>query len=163
MQLPRMMHDPRGKAFTTSMTDECFRSKRYTRVADQMVYLLNQFGIPRYLDPIKRFAARRLPNARQTLCLPVRPDGDVHAAEKRRRPSSFPEKKRRSQNTCTDAERKVYASTSTILGEAILSEREAMHRLNIYLDDLSKTTSNTFRSKFRRSIVRSICSAGTKP
>ena len=43
------------KAFTTSMTDECFRSKRSSRVADQMVYLLNQLGIPRYLDPIKRF------------------------------------------------------------------------------------------------------------
>src|SRR3989344_2427692 len=53
-QLARMMHDPRGKAFTTSMTDQCFRSHRSSRIANQMVYLLNSFGIPRYLDLLKR-------------------------------------------------------------------------------------------------------------
>src|SRR5437762_12728685 len=55
-ELARMMRDPRGKAFTTAMTDECFRSKKSPRVADQLVYLLNQFGIPQYLDGPKRFS-----------------------------------------------------------------------------------------------------------
>ena len=45
-ELARMMKDPRGKAFTTQMTDECFRSTNSSRVASQMVYLLDQFGIP---------------------------------------------------------------------------------------------------------------------
>jgi len=45
-ELARMMLDPKGKVFTTSMTDQCFRSFRPSRVANQLVYLLNQFGIP---------------------------------------------------------------------------------------------------------------------
>src|SRR5271155_4035358 len=44
-QLARMMRDPRGKAFTTSMTDQCFRSHSWSRVANQLVFLLNLFGI----------------------------------------------------------------------------------------------------------------------
>src|SRR3989338_2445682 len=48
-ELARMMRDPRGKAFTTSMTDQCFRSHRSHRVASQLVYLLDQLGVPCYL------------------------------------------------------------------------------------------------------------------
>src|SRR5690349_20096742 len=54
-QLSRMMRDPIGKVFTTDMTDQCFRSRRSSRVADQLVYLLNQLGIPKYLGWTKRF------------------------------------------------------------------------------------------------------------
>ena len=53
-QLTRLMQDPVGKAFTTAMTDECFRSNQYKRVADQLIYLLNQLGIPQYFDWVKR-------------------------------------------------------------------------------------------------------------
>src|SRR5690242_12730486 len=53
-QLSRLMRDPIGKAFTTAMTDQCFRSSSNRRVADQMVFLLNQLGVPQYLDWIKR-------------------------------------------------------------------------------------------------------------
>src|SRR6188768_2396701 len=49
-QIARMMRDPKGKAFTMTMTDECFRAKSSSRVADQLVHLLNYFGIPRYAD-----------------------------------------------------------------------------------------------------------------
>src|SRR5438105_1017286 len=34
-ELARMMRDPTGKVFTTSMTDQCFRSRKSRRVADQ--------------------------------------------------------------------------------------------------------------------------------
>lgn len=53
-QLSRLMRDPIGKAFTTAMTDECFRSESNWRVADQMIYLLNQLGVPHYLDWMRR-------------------------------------------------------------------------------------------------------------
>src|SRR5438105_4199337 len=36
-QLSRLMDDPSGKAFTTAMTDQAFRSKSHKRVADQMI------------------------------------------------------------------------------------------------------------------------------
>ena len=35
-QLARMMNDPVGKAFITSVTDQCFRSHSNARVADQL-------------------------------------------------------------------------------------------------------------------------------
>lgn len=53
-QLFRLMQDPVGKAFTTSMTDECFRSTKNRRIADQMIHLLNQFGIPSYLNRLQK-------------------------------------------------------------------------------------------------------------
>ncbi len=49
-QLSRLMQDPVGKAFTTAMTDECFRSHSHLRTADQMNHLLSQFRVPSYLD-----------------------------------------------------------------------------------------------------------------
>ena len=49
LQLDHMMDDPIGKVFTTSMTDECFRSNRSARVADQMIDLMNKFGVPKYV------------------------------------------------------------------------------------------------------------------
>src|SRR5260221_9901860 len=55
-ELARMMDDPKGKAFTMSMTDECFRSHSTSRIANQLVFLLNRFGIPRYLSPIRRLS-----------------------------------------------------------------------------------------------------------
>ena len=53
-ELSRMMRDPVGKAFTTAMSDQCFRSHDHKRIADQLIYLLSLFGIPRFLAPFKR-------------------------------------------------------------------------------------------------------------
>ena len=53
-ELHRMMHDPIGKVFLTALTDQCFRSKNHERIADQMVYLLHLYGIPKFFSPMKR-------------------------------------------------------------------------------------------------------------
>lgn len=53
-QMARMISDPVGKAFTAAMTDIFFRSRSHRRVADQMIALLHQFGLPQYLPWIKR-------------------------------------------------------------------------------------------------------------
>lgn len=57
-----MMADPTGKDFTTCMTDQGFRSHYPPRVASQINYLIDQFGIPQYFDSFKRvqLAAFRL-------------------------------------------------------------------------------------------------------
>lgn len=136
-ELARMMRDPRGKAFTTTMTDQCFRSKKSARVAHQMIYLLNQFGIPRYLDFSKRLslaafqwigralspifvplATWTLRRQTKTVILP----GEKHALSKHMR-------KRRKEGVRLNLNH---------LGEAILGEEEAQHRLNVYLHDLAE-------------------------
>ncbi len=136
-ELARMMKDPRGKAFTTTMTDQCFRSKKSGRVAHQMIYLLNQFGIPRYLDFSKRLslaafqllgrafspifvpmATWTLRRQTKTVILP----GEKHALSKHMH-------KRRKEGVRLNLNH---------LGEAILGEDEALQRLNVYLHDLAE-------------------------
>jgi RHH-type proline utilization regulon transcriptional repressor/proline dehydrogenase/delta 1-pyrroline-5-carboxylate dehydrogenase len=136
-QLARMMRDPRGKAFTTSMTDQCFRSSRSSRVANQLVYLLNLFGIPKYLDFFKRvelgifqvfgkalsflfvpFATWALRRETATVILP----GERRALSKHMQ-------KRRKEGVRLNLNH---------LGEAILGEAEAARRLDVYLKDLAQ-------------------------
>ncbi len=135
-ELARMMRDPRGKAFTTSMTDECFRSNRSSRIANQLIYLLQEFGIPHYLSFLKRIelslfeklgrifsylfvplATFMLRRATSTVILP----GERHALSKHMQ-------KRRQEGVRLNLNH---------LGEAILGEKEAMHRLNVYFKDLA--------------------------
>ncbi len=134
-QLSRLMRDPVGKAFTTAMTDECFRSASHRRAADQMIHLLTQFGIPQYLDWVKRselfifktlgpglaqflvpLATQSLRKQTETVILP----GEAAALTKHL-------KERRAEGVRQNLNH---------LGEAILSEAEAKKRLHTYLEDL---------------------------
>lgn len=136
-ELARMMSDPNGKAFTMSMTDQCFRSQATGRIANQLIFLLKQFGIPSYLSPFKRFslwifrwlgaifhpimvpvAKKTLRKATDRVILP----GEKHALSKHMH-------RRRREGVRLNLNH---------LGEAILGEKEAVHRLNIYLRDLER-------------------------
>lgn len=138
-ELARMMQDPKGKAFTMLMTDECFRSARAPRASNQLIYLLEHFGIPEYLSPFKSlqlaffkemsapffsyflipFAKRGLRKAFAKVILP---------GEKRALNSHM--KRRREQGVKLNLNH---------LGEAILGENEARQRLDTYLYDLAHT------------------------
>ncbi len=136
-EIARMMKDPRGKAFTMMMTDECFRSQKFKRVADQLLYLLDRFGIPDYLFWSKRFslkifqifarafyfilvpiASKFLRKATSTVILP----GENQPLAKHMA-------KRRQEGVRLNL---------NYLGEAILGEEEAIRRLNIYLKSLER-------------------------
>ncbi len=136
-ELGRMMRDPKGKAFTMLMTDQCFRSNRSSRVANQLVYLLKEIGIPEYLGWSRRvqlqifrlvgkaFAFLFVPLARRTLrkatervILP----GEPKALKKHL-------KMRYKQGVRLNLNH---------LGEAILGEKEADTRLMAYLSDLQR-------------------------
>jgi len=49
-KLARMMADPYGKELTIALADQAFRSHRPERIADQLAYLLERHGVPRYMD-----------------------------------------------------------------------------------------------------------------
>ena len=136
-QLARMMNDANGKAFTTVMTDECFRSHAPKRIADQLVHNLKKLGVPHYLSYAKRmqlwafqflgkpFASVLIPLVKRmirqetaTVILPGEPDQLAHHMAERRRAG--------------------VRVNLNHLGEAILGEGEAHRRLKTYLDDLSK-------------------------
>src|SRR5688500_18838633 len=48
-ELASMMNDPIGKVFSCALTDQCFRSKNPARIADQIIFLLKKYGIPKFL------------------------------------------------------------------------------------------------------------------
>jgi RHH-type proline utilization regulon transcriptional repressor/proline dehydrogenase/delta 1-pyrroline-5-carboxylate dehydrogenase len=48
-QIAKLLSDPAGMAFITTATDRFFRSCSPQKAADQIVYLLNQFGMPESL------------------------------------------------------------------------------------------------------------------
>lgn len=136
-ELARMMNDPKGKAFTMSMTDQCFRSKSSRRIANQLVYLLKQFGIPHYLKPFRRlslylfkifgkiFHFLLVPIARWTL-------------RKATARVILPGEKRALTHHMHMRRKQGVRLNLNHLGEAILGEQEAIRRLNIYLHDLER-------------------------
>ncbi len=136
-ELARMMHDKMGKVFTMMMTDQCFRSHRSARIADQLVFLLKECGVPKYLHSFRRLSLAlfqmlgkplsfilvplstfMLRQATSRVILP----GDPTALKKHMH-------LRRQQGVRLNLNH---------LGEAILGEQEAQKRLHVYLNDLKQ-------------------------
>lgn len=134
-QLSRLMHDPVGKGFTTAMTDQCFRSHSHWRVADQIIFLLNQLGIPQYFNWFKRlelFAFKSLGARLAQYLIPF------VTAELRRETNRviLPGESSLLRKHLAERRSEGVRQNLNHLGEAILSESEARKRLYIYLEDL---------------------------
>ena len=139
--LARLMADPVGKIFTTAFADQSFRPKSKERIANQMIYLLDYFGIPSYFSFAKQLqlkafksTAATMPNAVVPLAMAaIRKEtakviipGEPHALLSHIR-------KRQEENIRLNLNH---------LGEAILGEEEAQKRLDIYLNDLKVPSIN---------------------
>jgi RHH-type transcriptional regulator, proline utilization regulon repressor / proline dehydrogenase / delta 1-pyrroline-5-carboxylate dehydrogenase len=55
-RIARLMEDPHGKELTIALVDQAFRSQRPARIADQLRYLLERYGVPRYMEWWERVA-----------------------------------------------------------------------------------------------------------
>ncbi len=136
-QLARMMEDPEGKDFTTTLTDECFRSSSNRRIADQMKYILDKFGIPQFLSIDKKIQLKTfklLGPSMASLFVPV-------AKKMIRRETSrviLPADKSRLKKHIENRRSEGVRVNINHLGEAILGEKEALRRLQMYLDDLAR-------------------------
>src|SRR5947207_12987696 len=132
-----MMADPHGKELTIALADQAFRSRRPARIADQLAYLLERYGVPRYMDWWERVAlllggamahylpslvvppiVNRLRHETQNVILPGEEEDLRRYLEERRRAGM-----RLNLNQ---------------LGEAILGETEAARRLEAYLALLAR-------------------------
>ena len=136
-RLARLMEDPRGKELTIALTDQCFRSRRPERIADQLHYLLERYGAPRFMEWWERIGltlgavmghylpslvvppiVARLRHETESLILPGE-DADLRRYLAERRADGI----RLNLNQ---------------LGEAILGEEEAARRLEAYLALLAR-------------------------
>jgi RHH-type transcriptional regulator, proline utilization regulon repressor / proline dehydrogenase / delta 1-pyrroline-5-carboxylate dehydrogenase len=135
-ELARMMEDPKGKAFTTKLTDECFRSKSANRIVSHLRHLIQTLGFPCYLGWTKRvglFFFFLLSPFLTKLC------AFLFAFLLRKETSSVilpGEAKALSKHM---AKRRLEGVRLNLnhLGEAILGEKEALRRLHVYLEDLA--------------------------
>lgn len=135
-QMERMMNDPAGKAFTLALADRVFRPSSPARGAELFRYLLDGYGVPRYLSAADRFAMKmggrfsaqfpgvvmpvitsQLRKESSNVILPAE-DGKLRPHLRRRRKGGI----RMNINQ---------------LGEAILGESEAHHRLQQVVDRLT--------------------------
>ena len=134
-QLSRLMHDPVGKAFTTAMTDECFRSSNHKRVADQLIYLLSQLGVPRYLDSFKRaelHAFKAIGPALGQYLIPLA----TKTLRKETERVIVPAESALLAKHIQERKEEGVKLNFNHLGEAILSENEAKRKLQVYLSDM---------------------------
>jgi len=136
-RLARLMEDPRGKELTIALTAQCFRSRRPERIADQLQYLLERYGAPRFMEWWERIGltlgalmgqylpslvvppiVARLRHETEALILPAE-DEDLRRYLAERRAAGI----RLNLNQ---------------LGEAILGEAEAARRQDAYLALLAR-------------------------
>jgi RHH-type transcriptional regulator, proline utilization regulon repressor / proline dehydrogenase / delta 1-pyrroline-5-carboxylate dehydrogenase len=136
-KLARMMADPHGKELTIALADQAFRSRRPARIADQLAYLLERYGVPRYMDWWERVGLllggamahylpslvvppiiARLRHETQNVILPGEEEDLRRYLEERRRAG--------------------FRLNLNQLGEAILGEAEAARRLQAYLSLLAR-------------------------
>lgn len=136
-RLARLMEDPRGKELTIALTDQAFRSRHPARIADQLHYLLERYGAPRFMEWWERVGltvgavmgqylpslvvppiVARLRHETESLILPGEEEDLRRYLEERRAAGT-----RLNLNQ---------------LGEAILGEAEAGRRLEAYLALLAR-------------------------
>jgi RHH-type proline utilization regulon transcriptional repressor/proline dehydrogenase/delta 1-pyrroline-5-carboxylate dehydrogenase len=136
-KLARMMADPHGKELTIALADQAFRSRRPQRIADQLAFLLERHGVPRYMDWWERVAlllggamAHYLPS----LVVPPIVNRLRHETQN----VILPGEEEALREYVAARRRAGLRLNLNQLGEAILGEGEAARRLDAYVALLAR-------------------------
>lgn len=137
-ELAGMMEDPIGKTFITALTDQCFRSHRVKRIANQLIYLIQSLGIPSYLPLSKRLSMKAfavLGKKFAPLTVPLM----TRMIRKETERVIIPGEAAPFLKHMSERYQEGVRINLNHLGEAILGENEAKQRIGIYLDDLARS------------------------
>ncbi len=134
-ELAGMMNDPIGKVFTSTITDQCFRSKIASRIVNQLEYVIHKYGVPAYLSfdkwsglKVLGIAGRFFPQLAVSFTVQaIRKETEFVILPGETAALVQHLKKRRLEGVKVNLNH---------LGEAILGENEAKNRLDVYLHDL---------------------------
>ena len=136
-ELDRMMQRPEDKSTLMQITDQAFRARSPYRVADQLTHVLDVQGVPRFFSPLERAALKGFQSFGSYL-----PGVAVPLVKEYMQ--------RETANVILPADRELLARhlqqrsdegvrmNVNVLGEALLGEREAEHRLKRYLEALQR-------------------------
>lgn len=140
-QLSRLMKDPMGRAFTTAIADQTYRTISAKRAADQIVHNIRTFGVPQFLpmeDRIKLKMFKLIGKPLAKILLPI-VKRTIHKETSNVIISGEPNKLK--THLAWRAKEKVRINLNH-LGEAILGEDEAQARFKLYLEDLASAEVN---------------------
>ncbi|MGJ8655375.1 MAG: proline dehydrogenase family protein [Akkermansiaceae bacterium] len=134
-KMNRMMDDPLGKALTLAMADQVFRPTTHVRSADQFRYLVDEYGVPDYLPLHEKIAMRVGASASA-----VAPEIVMPAVTAKMRSESdnviLPSEDELLKPHLLKRRKSETRMNINQLGEAILGEEEATHRLQQVIDRL---------------------------
>ena len=136
-KLSRMMADPHGKELTIALADQAFRSHRPERIADQLAYLLERYGVPRYMDWWERVGLQlggAMAHYLPSLVVPPIVSRLRHETQNVILPGEEEDLRR----YLAERRRAGLRLNLNQLGEAILGEAEAARRLEAYLALLAR-------------------------
>jgi RHH-type transcriptional regulator, proline utilization regulon repressor / proline dehydrogenase / delta 1-pyrroline-5-carboxylate dehydrogenase len=134
-ELDRMIGNPNDKATLVEMTDQAFRTHTPARVADQLTYLLDVQGIPRFFSPVEQAMLQGFRAFGEFL-----PGVTVPMVKEQMR--------RETANVILPAQRDLLAKHLTqrqqqgvemnlnLLGESLVGEMETRQRMDEYYDVL---------------------------
>ena len=136
-RIARMMGDAPGKVFTTALTDQAFRARDPGRVADQLRHLLDTHGVPRYMTTLERLQLRAFGLLSPLAARLLTPALQAHLRREMDR-VLLPAKEDALAARLAGRNEEGIRVNLNHLGEAILGEEEACHRLATYQADVAR-------------------------
>ena len=136
IRMARLIAHPMDKVVLSKLIDQGFRSKNHARAADQIRYILDRFGIPRFFSPAERFLAKTF-----MVLGPYLPALLVPAVIQRIMDEAsgwiLPGERDLLHAHLEQRAMEGVRMNINHLGEAILGEDAALNRLMLYLEDLN--------------------------
>ncbi len=136
-ELDRMLQHPEDKVTLTQMTDQGFRSRSPDRAVDQLIHILDVQGIPRFFSQLDRALLRGFQsfgNYLPGVAVPM-------VKDKMRKETSnviLPAEREHLRQHLAARRDEGIRMNVNFLGEAMLGEDEAQHRLEKYLSALQQ-------------------------
>ncbi len=132
MELDRMCQSPEDKATLVQLTDQAFRSGRAARVARQFTHILDVQGIPRFFSPLDRAMLRGFQTFGDWLPSVTVPLVKEHMRQETANVVLPAETEHLTAHLRARLNEGVRMNLN-FLGEALVGEEEASHRLDKYL------------------------------
>ncbi|WP_028315369.1 bifunctional proline dehydrogenase/L-glutamate gamma-semialdehyde dehydrogenase [Desulfatibacillum aliphaticivorans] len=135
-QMLKLLTHPSDKVVLTKMIDQCFRSHDNDRVADQVNHLLTDFGVPGFFSRVEKLLIQMFMGLGRHF-----PDVAVPRMVKQMRQSSsraiIPGEVEPLHKHLEKRKNQGVRMNINHLGEAVLGEEEAHHRLVTYIQDMA--------------------------
>lgn len=134
-KVQKMLNDPHGRLFATAVADQCFRSNDPARIADQFLYELRKQGVPHFLSFWEKWGLSLLDMLGKSVTQMALPRLLKQVRNEAGRVIISADSDKLQKHLAQRQADGVVVNLNH-LGEAILSEKEAKDRLDLYLQDL---------------------------